>query len=131
MNSNTHIACLFEVWNVALCTPCSSITTISPGWTSRTNVARTVSSAQVSDATTCAGCPASGMKPMHSGRKPKGSRSAMSWLAVMMPHEYAPTTRAKARRTTSSHVRPCVCSMSRAITSVSRPDSKTAPSSSS
>ncbi len=70
MNSKTHIACLVDVWKLKLRTPCSSITTISPGCTSRTNVALTVSSAQVSDAITCAGCPASGMKPMHSGRNP-------------------------------------------------------------
>ncbi len=87
MNSKTHIACLFEVWNVRLWTPCSSITTISPGCTSRTNVALTVSSAHVSDATTCAGWPGSGMKPMHSGRNPYGSRKAMSCVGVMIPHE--------------------------------------------
>ena len=31
MNSNTHIACLLDVWKLTLCTPCSSMTTISPG----------------------------------------------------------------------------------------------------
>ena len=35
---------------MTLCTPCSSMTTISPGCTSRTKFALTVSSAQVSDA---------------------------------------------------------------------------------
>ena len=39
------------------------------------------------------------------------------------------TTRANERRITSSQVRPCVCSMRRAITSVSRDVSKMAPSS--
>ena len=49
-------------------------TTISPGWTSRTNVAPTVSSAQLSDAMTQA--PSS--LPMQSGRTPSGSRTPIS-----------------------------------------------------
>ena len=48
-----------------------------------------------------------------------------------MAQEKAPVTRANARLMTSSQDVPCVCSISRAITSVSRPDSNSAPASSS
>ena len=71
MNSNTHIAWRPAVWNRSDASPWSSITIISPGCTSRTKVAFTVSRAQVSDATTCAGWPFGGaMKPRQSGLNP-------------------------------------------------------------
>ncbi len=62
--------------------------TSSPGATSRTNRAPTMSSAAVSLATTQ---PVSS-RPSTSGRKPCGSRAAYSVCSSMKTSEYAPLT---------------------------------------
>ncbi len=56
------------------------MSTISPGSMSRTNSAPMSSNAQVSDDTTQVGAPppAAGTFPSTSGRKPMGSRTAMT-----------------------------------------------------
>ncbi len=54
--------------------PAASITTTSPGCTSRTNSAPTMSSAQVSDAR----IQPSPVRPSTSGRTPRGSRAPIS-----------------------------------------------------
>ena len=68
--------------------PLSSMMTISPGSTSRTNSAWMRSSAQVSLLNTYA----PSTLPMHSGRKPCGSRTPISSFSVMITSEYAPST---------------------------------------
>src|SRR5229473_2239933 len=73
-------------WNE--CTPSSSMTSISPGSTSRTYSARTRSSAQVSEATIVASL----TLPSTIGRKPCGSRTAISACSVSTTSEYAPRT---------------------------------------
>ena len=62
--------------------------TISPGRTSRRNLAPTASSAQ--DSLANAQPLPSGSSPMHSGRNPWGSRAAMSLVCVMMTRLNAP-----------------------------------------
>ena len=68
-------------------TPSVLITTISPGLMSRTNSAPKVSSAQLSDETIH---PPPSVLPRQRGRKPLGSRKAISFVAVITTQEYAP-----------------------------------------
>ena len=75
-------------------TPARSTTTISPGLTSRTYSAPTMSNAHVSDATTqaCWSRPGAGAsRPRASGRKPDGSRAAIRASSVRMASENAPS----------------------------------------
>ena len=58
-------------------------TTISPGSSSRSKAAPTALRAQVSEANTTA----SPRRPMHRGRKPQGSRAAMSFWGDMTMRE--------------------------------------------
>ena len=98
MNSKTHSAVAWPQWLRSLTRPLSEMVTISPGSTSRRNLAPMASRAQLSLATTQ---PPS-ISPMHSGRKPMGSRTAMSLLGDMMTSEYAPFKWFIARLTASS-----------------------------
>ena len=66
--------------------PSAVIATISPGFTSRTNSAPIVSSAQDSDASTYA----LSLFPMQSGLKPNGSLAPISFLGLATTSEYAP-----------------------------------------
>ena len=68
--------------------PFSSMITISPGSMSRTRSASISSKAQVSEATT----QPSRTRPSDSGRKPIGSRTAISSLGVSTAREKAPRT---------------------------------------
>ena len=61
-----------------------SATTISPGRMSRSNRAPMASRAQDSEANTT---PPSRSRPMHSGRKPWGSRTAMSLVGEEITRE--------------------------------------------
>lgn len=80
MNSKTHIAEGPPQRLRMLRTPCASTTTISPGSMSRTNSAPTASNAQDSLAKRML----SPMRPIHSGRKPTGSRTAINLLGEEM-----------------------------------------------
>ena len=75
-------------------------TTTSPGSMSRINVAPMASSAQDSDEKMTH--PSS--LPMQSGRKPLGSRTAMSFFPLIKTRLYAPTMYCMALRTASSSV---------------------------
>ncbi len=75
-----------------LFSPSSSITTISPGSTSRRNSAPMMSSAQVSDDRT----QPSPSRPITSGRTPSGSRTPISFERVIATTENAPSTRRSA-----------------------------------
>ena len=87
MYSNTQVRLGFVPTCVrSVRMPSSSTTTISPGSMSRTNAAPMASSAQLSDANTTF----SPILPMHSGRKPNGSRAAISLRGDMTTIEYAP-----------------------------------------
>ena len=79
--------CLFPQFVFIDLSPSFPITTISPGSTSLINSAPVVSSAHDSDATTYA---PSWVFPMHNGLNPSGSLNAMSLVAVIRMHEYAP-----------------------------------------
>ena len=78
--------------------PSPVIRTASPGPTSRSSCAPIWSNAQVSDATHQ---PASGSRPITSGRTPNGSRNATSSCAVMATTEKAPARRGMAAATAS------------------------------
>ena len=99
------------------------ITTISPGSTSRSKVAPIRSSAQVSLAAT----QAPSRRPSESGRKPLGSRAAISASLVSVSRLKAPFTRESASISLSSGE----CSRERAssctITSLSAVVLKIAP----
>ena len=76
-----------------LVTPSSVTMTSSPGSTSRSYLARSRSKAQVSEAKTMVSGPSGlGMRPMESGRKPRGSRAAKMRSRVIMTMEKAPST---------------------------------------
>ena len=79
MYSNTQNRSRERPNGLMLCTPWSLITTISPGSTSRTKSAPTISSAQVSRGQhPAAGALAMPMRPRISGRTPSGSRTPIS-----------------------------------------------------
>ena len=78
MYSNTQNRSRARPKGLMLWTPWSLITTISPGSTSRTNWAPTMSSAQVSLASTQPPVPSVPMRPRISGRTPRGSRTPIS-----------------------------------------------------
>ncbi len=72
--------------------PSASITTSSPGATSRTKVAPMTLSAGVSEASTQpSGASAGPSRPRHSGRKPRGSRTPNSRSELMRTKENAPS----------------------------------------
>ncbi len=72
--------------------PSASITTISPGATSRTKVAPMTLSAGVSDARTHpVGASAGPSRPRQSGRKPRGSRTPNRRSELMSTMENAPS----------------------------------------
>ena len=110
-------------------TPSGSATISSPGCTSRTNSAPMLSSAQLSEAKTTL----SPIRPMHSGRMPLGSRSAMSLRGLMMRSEKDPSSRGTTRATASSTEGAASRSLAikKAMTSVSDVHWKTAPCASS
>ena len=82
-----HIVCGFVPTYVLMLLTCPShTTTISPGSRLRSNSAPTLSSAQVSEANTIA----SPRLPIQSGRKPHGSRAAMSLRGLITISENAP-----------------------------------------
>ena len=64
----------------------SSTTTISPGSSSRSSSPPTLAMAQDSEANRTA----SPFRPMHRGRKPQGSRQAISFRGDMTSREKAP-----------------------------------------
>ncbi len=76
--SNTHCSRWAGRNGLTDVRPCSSITRISPGSTSRSTLASIRSSAQVSEASTHA----SSSRPSVSGRKPEGSRTPMTDVGV-------------------------------------------------
>ena len=78
--------------------PSAETTTVSPGSISRTKVAPMASRAQLSLAKTTS----PSRSPMHRGRKPWGSRAAMSFCGLMITSEYAPSMRSMARSTACS-----------------------------
>ena len=78
MYSNTQNRSRERPNGLMLCTPWSLITTTSPGSTSRTKSAPTMSSAQVSEASTQPPVPSLPMRPRISGRTPSGSRTPIS-----------------------------------------------------
>ena len=78
--------------------PSRSNATISPGRTSRTSLAPTMSSAQVSDATTHA----SPTRPMTRGRQPRGSRAASNVPFKSTSRLKAPSARDRASASWSS-----------------------------
>ena len=78
---------------VLACTPDASITTISPGSTSRTKCAPTMSSAAVSLASTQ---PPS-IRPSTSGQKPCGSRTPMRCASSIITNEKPPASRGSTR----------------------------------
>ena len=80
----------------------SSTTTISPGSSSRSRVPPTLSMAQDSEANSTA----FPFRPMHRGRKPQGSRQAMSLRGDMTIRENAPRSSPTARHTASSTLVP-------------------------
>ena len=85
MNSNTQSRLgALPQWRVSDLTPDLSATTISPGRMSRSNRAPMASRAQDSEANTT---PPSFRRPMHSGRKPWGSRTAMSLVGEEITRE--------------------------------------------
>ena len=69
--------------------PPASMTSSSPGSTSRTKWAPTMSRAGVSDARTQ---PPASRRPRQSGRKPLGSRTPMSWSSSQITRENAPSS---------------------------------------
>ena len=106
--------------------PVASITTISPGSSSRTKWAPTMSSAGDSEASTHP--PSS--RPRHNGRKPFGSRTPMMWSASASTNENAPSSvrqhlvqraleRAVVVRLGERVVRPSSCASSSATRSLS------------
>ena len=79
MYSNTQNRSRVRPNGLIECTPWSLITTISPGSMSRTNSAPTISSAQVSEASTQPPVgPTLVTRPRISGRTPSGSRTPIS-----------------------------------------------------
>ena len=84
--SNTHRPVGQPQWVRMERQPFSSNTTISPGSTSRTNSPPAAVMAQLS----LAMMSFSPSLPMHSGRKPCGSRAAMSLRGLITTSEYAP-----------------------------------------
>ena len=80
----------------------SWITTTSPGSSSRSTVPPTATMAQDSEANRMA-LP---FRPMHRGRKPQGSRQAMSLRGDMTIRENAPRSSPTARHTASSTLGP-------------------------
>ena len=70
-------------------TPVASMTTISPGSSSRTKWAPTTSSAGDSEASTHP----DSSRPRQSGRKPLGSRTPMMWPSSIATIEKAPSRR--------------------------------------
>ena len=91
--------------------PCSSIAISSPGSTSRTNEAPTMSSAAVSLATTQ---PRSS-RPSTSGRMPCGSRAAYSVVSSMKTRQNAPRSSGSTSSAASSSER-SGCAASSAVT---------------
>ena len=79
-------------------TPSGPATTISPGSSSRSNLAPTAVRAQVSEAKITA----PPRRPMHRGRKPQGSLAAMSFWGDMTMREKAPRRPFRAWHTASS-----------------------------
>ena len=86
-------------WDLSDLTPLLSATTIFPGRISRSKLAPTASSPQLSEANTT--LPSFSL-PMRRGRKPWGARTAISLLGDEMTREYAPTRRSMAAETASS-----------------------------
>ena len=76
----------------------SSTATISPGSSSRSNLAPTASSAQLSEANITA----FPRRPIHRGRKPQGSRAATSFRGDMTIRDQAPRNPDSAFCTASS-----------------------------
>ena len=75
-----------------------------------------VDSAHVSLATANPPC---GRRPSESGRKPHGSRTAITWFCASSTSENAPFHAGSVRSRRSSHVRPPAAASISAITSVS------------
>ena len=90
--------------------------TISPGATSDISVQPNVLSAQVSEATAY---PPSGNLPTDIGRKPHGSRTAITRSSTKITSEYAPVHDDNVRAKRSSHVAPPAEANISVITSVS------------
>ena len=122
-----HIECGRSGSGCDECRPVSLIRIISPGSTSLTYCASIRSNAQVSDAST----QASPKRPSARGRKPRGSRIAISSAGVRNSIENAPSvsrnTSGIASRTETACDRATPCR----ITSVSEVAEKIAPSRSS
>ena len=100
--------------------PCSSMTTSSPGRSSRSRRAPMRSSAHVSDAST----QASSRRPTTSGRMPSGSRKPASARSERTTAAKAPSMRDIVSATASARSSDGCWAMSAAITSVSDVDSR-------
>ena len=88
-----------SAWRRCSSAPCS--VTISPGWTSLMSTQPSVDRAHVSLATAWPPC---GRRPTDSGRKPHGSRTAITRSAASSTSEKAPFHAGSVRSMRSSHV---------------------------